>query len=347
MLNERDVQKADGGGDTRFGSPARCAAAITFRILGPVEAWAGEHQIELGGPRQLALLACLLLHANRAVSSDAIVDAVWPRSRSGTGKRLAMAIARLRKALSQVNETGSSRLQTVNGGYLLSIGPDELDAEVFSAGVHAGRRALDQGDAARAVDVLGSALALWRGTPLAQLYYEDFAQARIRHIEELRVLALETRAEAELQLGRHVQLIAELEELITEHPGRERAASQLMLALYRAGRQSDALEVYHRIRTHLAAASGLEPGPALRTIQLQILRQSPELERTHTQVHGSSMRMRGAVGGAESSRQSQGIPVAVRWASFTSSSSSQILFAQMASSTPSIGLAPQQLPERR
>lgn len=248
-----------------------------FRVLGPVEVWADDRQLALGGPRQVALLAFLLLHANRAVSADALIDAVWGSGRDGAAKRMQMAVARLRKALEPLESGNGSVLRTVRGGYLLSAAPGELDAEVFAELVQAGRRALDDGDAAGASQRLSEALALCRGPALAEVAFEDFAQPEIRRLDELKLSALEARIEADLQLGRHVELVPELEALLAAQPSRERLAGQLMTALYLAGRQGDALEVYQRTRAHLAEELGLEPGPALQTLQLRILEHSPDL----------------------------------------------------------------------
>jgi predicted ATPase/DNA-binding SARP family transcriptional activator len=252
---------------------------MSVRILGPVEASVEGRPSVVRGQLQLKLFAFLVLRANRAVSSDALVDAVWGSGRSGADNRLQMAIARLRKALAQLGDGGESPLRTVAGGYLLSIGPGELDADVFSAAVQDGRRALDGGDPARAAELLRSALSLWRGPPLAELAFEDFAQADIRRLEELRLVALEGRIDADMQLGAEAQLVGELEALLAEDPSREHLASQLMLALYRCGRQADALAVFQRVRAHLADELGLEPGPALKAIQTQILNQDPCLDR--------------------------------------------------------------------
>ena len=249
-----------------------------YRILGPVEASAGGRSLPLGGPRQLKLFAFFLLHANRVVSSDALIDAVWGSQRSGADKRLQMAIARLRKALEPLNGSGEPVVRTAAGGYLLSVGPGELDAEVFATDVREGRRALGAGDADRAVGVLGEGLALWRGAPLEGVEFEDFAQPEIRRLEELRLAALEVRIDAELQLGRHGEVIAELEGLLAERPTRERIAGQLMLALHRSDRQADALGVYQLHRARLAEELGLEPSAALRDLQVRILEQAPSLE---------------------------------------------------------------------
>jgi DNA-binding SARP family transcriptional activator len=159
----------------------------------------------------------------------------------------------------------------------LAVGPGELDAGAFQGLVERGRRALGAGDPSRCGELLRSALVLWHGPPLAEVAFEDFAQAEIRRLEELRLEAIEARVEADLELGRHAQLVGELEGLLTEQPSRELVASQLMLAHYRCGRQADALGVYQRTRAHLAEELGLEPGRALKAMQTQILEQAPSL----------------------------------------------------------------------
>lgn len=249
----------------------------SFRILGPIEAGIGEQGLALGGPTQVKLLAFLLLHANQAVSNDALTGALWGAERSGSANRLAMAVARLRKALTPLTD-GVGRVRTVGGGYMLSVESGELDADEFVRLVEDGREASVGGDAERCAELLGSALALWRGPPLAEVAFEDFAQAEIRRLEELRLEALEARIQAELELGRHSQVVGELEGLLAEDATREGMASQLMLAYYRCGRQADALEVYQRTRGHLAGELGLEPGPAIKSLQTRILEQAPSLE---------------------------------------------------------------------
>jgi predicted ATPase/DNA-binding SARP family transcriptional activator len=254
----------------------------SFRVLGPVEAWSEQRCLTLGGPQQVKLLAFLLLSANRALSADAVIDALWGAKRNGAIRRLQMGVLRLRKALAPLDGDDGSRLRTVSGGYLLSVAPGELDAEVFADRVREGRRVLEKGDLVRASGLLADALGLWRGPPLAEVTFEDFAQGEIRRLEELRLVALETRVEADLLLGRHAELIPELEGLFADYVTRERVAAQLMTALYRAGRQADALEVYQRIRTHLVDRLGLEPGPALRELQNQILEQDVVLSESVT-----------------------------------------------------------------
>lgn len=251
----------------------------SFRVLGSVEAWTEERQLVLGGPRQVALLAFLLLSANQAVSADAVIDAVWGVEREGAAQRLQMGVYRLRRVLEPLERGDEARLRTVRGGYLLSVGPEELDAEVFTQGVRDGRDALENGDLVRASDSLTAALALWRGRPLADVAFDDFAQAEIRRLEELRLVALETGVEVDLQRGRDTELIGRLESLLAEHPTRERFAEQLMTALYRYGRQVEALEVYQRVHRRLADELGLEPGPALKKLQGQVLCHDQALSR--------------------------------------------------------------------
>jgi predicted ATPase/DNA-binding SARP family transcriptional activator len=271
-----------------------------FRILGPVEVAAGGQPIRVGGRRQLKLLAFLMLNANRAVSADALVEAVWDPAKPGASNRLPMAITRLRRALAPINSTSGAVLRTVSGGYLLSVLPGELDADVFRERVREGRRALEHGDALLASDLLGQALELWRGPPLAEVAFEDFAQPEIRQLEQLRLTALETRADADLQQGRHAELIGELEALLAEDPTRERLAAQLMTALYRSGRQTDALAVYQHTRRHLVQELGLDPGPALQSLHSQILQHAESLQepvRSNREDHRPSKR--GPDGGAD------------------------------------------------
>ena len=252
---------------------------IRYGILGPVELFDGTRPIPAGGPRQVALLAFLIVHANRSVSVDGLLDALWGgEATAGAAKRVQVAIARLRRTLQPGRLDAEPALRTVAGGYLLAVGPAESDAGVFSGRLEAGRRALDAGDAGHAGALLREALGLWRGPALADVGYADWAQPEIRRLEELRLVATEARVEADLRLGGHAKLTGELEALVAAHPTRERLTGQLMTALYRAGRQAEALDAYHRTRTHLAAELGLDPGPALKTLQAQILAQSPTLE---------------------------------------------------------------------
>ncbi len=252
---------------------------VRYAILGPVELCDRERRVAVGGVRQMALLALLLVNANRTVTADRLIEAVWnDRAPAGARKRLQVAIARLRSVLEHDGPRGGSVLRTVAGGYLLAVRPGELDAEVFLRRVGDGRAALEAGEPERARDVLREALAMWRGPALAGVAYAEFAQPEVRHLEELRLAALETRVECELQLSERSGLIGELDGLVAAHPARERLAGQLMLALYRCGRQGDALDVYARTRAHLSGELGHEPGPALRSLQAEILAQSPALQ---------------------------------------------------------------------
>jgi DNA-binding SARP family transcriptional activator len=249
------------------------ALTVKYAILGSIEVVAGERRAAIGGRRQAALLALLLVNANRALSSERISDALWGGEPGAgpAGKRLHMAIVRLRRALDGDGVRGESVLQTVGNGYLLAVGPGELDAQVFEAQMRAGCSALETDAPERAAELLRDALGLWRGPALADVAYEEFAQAEIRRLEELRLSALEARVDADLRLGRHPQLIGELEAAIAAHPTRERLSGQLMLAYYRCGRQAHALELYRRTQQRLDTEFGLQPGPALAALQRQIL----------------------------------------------------------------------------
>jgi YVTN family beta-propeller protein len=246
---------------------------LEFRILGPLEVLEGQRVLALGGPRQRALLALLLLHRGAAVPSDRLIDQLWDQRPPATAaKTLQGYVSHLRKAL------GSEVLLTRGGGYELVVAPEQVDADVFTTVAAAGRRALDDGDAGAAREQLGEALELWRGEPLDDLAYESFAQAEIARLQEARLSATEDRADADLMLGRHRELVGELETLAGRHPHRERLLGQLMLALYRSGRQADALEAYRRGRGVLDEELGLEPGPQLRALEQQILTHDPALD---------------------------------------------------------------------
>jgi DNA-binding SARP family transcriptional activator len=254
-------------------------AMVRFSVLGSVELREGARRAAVGGRRQVALLAVLLINANRALCTDQLVEAVWgDQVADAAPKRLQMAVVRLRRSLDAAGLDGGSVLQTVAGGYMLRVGPEELDAEVFLARVQEGSRVLERGDVQHARALLDEALGMWRGPALAEVAYEPFAQAEIRRLEELRLCALKARVECELRLGQHTAAVGELEGLLAAYPADERFAGQLMLALYRCGRQGDALDVYTRTRTYLSSELGLEPGPALQSLQAEILAQAPTLQ---------------------------------------------------------------------
>jgi YVTN family beta-propeller protein len=245
---------------------------VDFAILGPLEARDDGRGLKLGGPKQRAVLAMLLLDANRPVSRDRLIDKLWgespPQSAAHT---LDDYVSRLRRIL------GGARIERGPAGYLIRVEPGELDLERFEALLEQGRSAAAEGDAAQASAVLGEALGLWRGRALADLEFEPFAASESERLEERRLLAVEARIDAELELGRGSELVGELERLVAEHPFRERLLGQLMLALYRAGRQADALAAYQAGRRRLAAELGLEPGPELRELERRILAHDPVL----------------------------------------------------------------------
>ena len=258
---------------------------VRYAILGPIELRDGDRLVRVGGPRQVALLALLLIHANRVLSADRLIDALWSHQSPAVGlKSLYVAVSRLRKALDSGGANPEPALSKVAGGYLLAVRPGELDAEIFQARMQDGRGALDASDARRAREVLGEALGMWRGSALAEVAYEEFAQPEIRRLEELRLTVIEAWVDAGLQLGEHRGLIAELESVVASYPARERLAGQLMLALYRCGRQADALDIYACTRAYLSGELGLEPGPGLKALQAEILAQSPMLQQVSDQA---------------------------------------------------------------
>ncbi len=253
-------------------------SGMEFRILGPLDVVEGGRSLDLGGPKQRALLAALLVRANEAVSQDTLVDDLWGEAPPATAaKTLQAYVSRLRKALAGTDAEPSVALETRGHGYVLRVPPESIDAVRFHRRLEQGRQALAQGDAKQAADRLRDALALWRGSALSDFAYDSFAQPEISRLEELRLAALEERIDADLALGREDELIGELEALVERHPLRERLRGLLMLALYRSGRQAQALQVYQEGRRRLAEELGLEPGEALRRLERQILEQDPEL----------------------------------------------------------------------
>jgi DNA-binding SARP family transcriptional activator len=224
---------------------------LEFRVLGPLEVVEHGQPLALGGPKQRALLAILVLRRGDVVSADRLIDLLWgERPPATAAKTLQGYVSHLRKAL------GDGVLLTRSGGYLLAAKPEQVDAERFEAAVADARDALAVGDAARARELLVSALALWRGEPLADLAYERFAGGEVARLEEARLAALEDRIEADLALGRHRTVVGELEALVVDHPNSERLLGQLMLALYRSGRQVEALDAYRRGHRALVTSSG-------------------------------------------------------------------------------------------
>jgi DNA-binding SARP family transcriptional activator len=247
---------------------------VEYRILGPLEVEENGRARRLGGAKQRALLAVLLVHANEVVSADRLVESVWGEHPPATAaKTLQVHVSRLRKALGR-----EGRLESRAGGYVLELAAGELDLDRFRELSAEAVGALERNEPRSACELLREALALWRGPPLADFAYDSFAQAEIGRLEELRLEALERRIEADLALGRQRALIGELEALVREHPLRERLRGHLMLALYRSGRQAEALEVYQAARTALVEELGIEPGRPLRELHQQILRQETALD---------------------------------------------------------------------
>ena len=248
---------------------------MEFRVLGPLEAEVGGQILPLRGRRQRALLALLLLSANEVVPDDRLLEDLWGDQPPTSGRAaLRVRISQLRKAL---GEAGAALL-TRPPGYVLHAEPDRIDARLFERLYAEGRRQLTEGSAELAAMTLREALGLWRGPALADFAYESFAQAEITRLEELRRTALEEQIDADLALGRHTELVGELESLVAAEPLRERLRGQLMLALYRAGRQADALAAYRDGRAILVGELGIEPGRALADLEAAMLRQDPELE---------------------------------------------------------------------
>jgi len=247
---------------------------MDFRILGPLEVDEGGRKVPVVGDRQRALLAILLIHANEPVSADELIDELWGEDAPASPRKgLQVQVSRLRKAL----EEGSGRLVTQPNGYLLHVEPGELDFDRCERLAQEGREALSTEDPRRAADCLREALAIWRGPALAEFSFESFAQGEIGRLEELRLALVEDRIDADLACGRHTELVGELEALVAEHPLRERLRRQLVLALYRGGRQAEALEAYRATREMLDEELGLEPTPALRELEQAILTHDPGL----------------------------------------------------------------------
>jgi DNA-binding SARP family transcriptional activator len=247
---------------------------LEFRILGPLEVVDGGGPIRLGGPKQRATLAILLLNANRVVSVDRLADDLYAGAAPVTAvTQVQRQISELRKALG-----AASAIETRGPGYVIRLSPEQLDLNRFEALCEEAGRAAERGDARAAAERLREALALWRGAPLADLAYESFAQTAVERLEDIRLAAVEQRIDAELALGRHAELVGELEELVAENPLRESLHGQLMLALYRSGRQAEALDAYRRTRETLVETLGIEPTRTLHELERAILAQDPALD---------------------------------------------------------------------
>ncbi len=244
-----------------------------FSILGALSVWKGDQQLALGGAKRQALLSLLLLHANEPVAADTLIECLWGDDRpDAAAATLQSHISQLRKVL------GPGRVETAHGGYRLSVDRSEVDSWCFEAELSEGRERLQAGEYARAVALLESALGRWRGSPLASVNGEVWASGVISRLVQLRVAAIEALLDAKLRLGGHHDAVGIAEAAISEHPVQEALWGQLMLALYRSGRQAEALQTYQRLRRTLVEELGLEPTPPLAQLEQAILRHDPELE---------------------------------------------------------------------
>jgi DNA-binding SARP family transcriptional activator len=245
---------------------------MNYRVLGPLAVRDGARELSLGSPRQRALLAVLVTRANEVVSSDRLADVLWDGDPPPAAANVVQGhVSDLRKAL------GRDAIVTRSGGYELVADPETVDLHQFERLLEKGSRALADGDAPEASERLREALALWRGRALADVADVRSLRGEVGRLEELRFLGLERRVEADLALGRHGELVGELRALVAEHPLRERPRAQLMLALYRSGRQVEALDVYRQGRQALAEEVGLEPSPPLQELERAILQHDPTL----------------------------------------------------------------------
>jgi DNA-binding SARP family transcriptional activator len=259
---------------------------LEVRLLGPIQADRDGVPVALGGPKPRALLAVLALEPGRVVSVDRLVEALWPGEPPDTAAHAVQVyVSQLRKALGPVIATRAP-------GYELELVPDRVDVHRFVRLTQEGKAALEGGDPTAAEGALREGLALWRGPALADFLYEPFAQTEIARLEELRTVTLEERIEADLALGRHAELVSELEALVAAQPLRERPRAQLMLALYRSGRQADALAAYRTARETLVEELGIDPGPELRELEAAILRQDDSLLLEETPLARPAMQFR-------------------------------------------------------
>jgi DNA-binding SARP family transcriptional activator len=254
---------------------------VQFKILGPLEVWDGQRLVELGRPKQRVLLAVLLVHANQVVALDRLIEELWGEEPPAQATASLQAyISNLRRAL-EPDRPARSRprvLVTQPPGYRLVVTPGELDAARFVGLAEEGRRLLEAERPGQARQALREALGLWRGPALADVADEPFTQAERQRLEELRLVALEDRLAAELALGGHAAAAAELGELVSRYPLRERQHGLLMLALYRSGRQAEALGVFQAARRTLAEELGIDPSRWLSGLEADILRQAPALD---------------------------------------------------------------------
>jgi DNA-binding SARP family transcriptional activator len=253
--------------------------SLELRILGPVEVVLDTVATRIGSPIQRTLLALLLMQPNEVVSTDRIVDVLWPDNPPEARRKLWFHVSKLRGILQPGGGDAGAIVATHATGYMLRIEADKLDAGRFEHLTRSGRSALAD-DPARAAELLRQALGLWRGEPFQDVLHEDAVSSEVARLNELRLAALEDRLEADLALGQAGELVPELQALVAEHPFREDLRGKLMLALYRAGRQVDALEAYRQARQTLVEELGIEPSDGLRELHKRILEHDPVLAGT-------------------------------------------------------------------
>ncbi len=250
---------------------------MEFGVLGPLEVRRGHHVVRLRGSKQRALLATLLLNANRVVPAERLIDDLWGEEPPESGEHaLRVRVSELRKVLAIEGE--QSPISTRPLGYVMLLRRDQLDLFRFEDQLERGSDALADGELSTASEELRAALELWRGPALADVRQGDFGRSAAMRLEELRLHAFELRLEAELALGHHEQLVSELQSLVEDHPLNERLRAQLMRALYGTGRQSEALDAFRAGRERLVSELGIEPSPALQALQRKILRHDQSLE---------------------------------------------------------------------
>ncbi len=259
---------------------------MRFGILGPLQVDDDGRRLDLGRPKQRALLALLLIHANSVVSVDKLVDDLWAgHPPDDASAALQVQVSRLRRALAE-GAGGAVVVENRKPGYVLHVAPEDLDAQRFRRLVAGAGDAMAGDTPEQALALLDEALGLWRGPALAEFADEPFAMSEAARLHELRLVAEEERVEAELALGRHATLVGRLRQLAGEHQLRERLWGQLMLALYRCGRQAEALRAYGELRHHLGEELGIDPSPALQRLEEAVLLQASELDWTPTVADG-------------------------------------------------------------
>ncbi len=268
------------GAETTADTPG-AGGAMRFGILGPLAVERDGRPLDLGRYKQRALLIALLVDANDVVPVDRLLEWLWPGDHApAAAATLHSYVSRLRRSLEpeRAPRATASLLVTRPPGYLLRVDPDQVDALRFKRLAEQGQLALERGDPGQGSVLLREALGLWRGRALADVVFEEAARPEVTRLETLRLGAVANRIDADLALGRHLEVVAELRQLVAEQPLHERFRAQLMLALYRSGQQAEALEQYRQGREVLASEFGLEPGPALQRLEMKILAQRPELD---------------------------------------------------------------------